>query len=338
MPNVIKYSVGATPSGSLRKGNMLIGNNTADYGLTFFNGIDPPSGGYTIYLNKASGGPSIYCPANNTQLIGITNQIAGANYTTAAQCLNYFATQTDKLCVNFNYEGIVTNGLVLNLDAGFDPSYPTTGSTWYDLSGNTSNGTLVNGPTFNSANSGSIVFDGVNDYGTLPSNLFGVANGSNISTLTIDVWVNWNSFPINNIDEFISWWNVGSSTVGFFGVSCISNGGGTNTNPSIRFGDGWQNTGVKFTSSTDTNKWWNLTAVKTSNNAFIYRNGNLEATKGSSMSFTVDKAAAIGCHDGAGGRIEFFNGKMAILRTYNTALSSQEILQNYNAQKARFGL
>ena len=73
MPNVIKYSTGATPTGCLRKGNMLIGNNTADYGATFFNGINPPSGGYTIYLNKASGGPSIYCPANDTQLIFITN-------------------------------------------------------------------------------------------------------------------------------------------------------------------------------------------------------------------------------------------------------------------------
>ena len=76
MPNVIKYTTGATPTGCLRKGNMLIGNNTADYGLTFFNGINPPNGGYTIYLNKASGGPSIYCPANDTQLIGITNQIS----------------------------------------------------------------------------------------------------------------------------------------------------------------------------------------------------------------------------------------------------------------------
>ena len=132
MPNGIQYSTGTTPAGCLRKGNMLISNNTADTGTSFYTGINPPSGGYTVYLNKASGGPSIYCPANDTQLINLTNQIAGTNYTTAAQCLAYFAGQSDKLCVNFNYEGIVTNGLVLNLDAGFDPSYPTTGTTWYE--------------------------------------------------------------------------------------------------------------------------------------------------------------------------------------------------------------
>ena len=72
---------------------------------------------------------------------------------------------------------IVTSGLVLSLDAGNTKSYPGTGTTWFDKSGNTYNGTLTNGPTFNTANLGSIVFDGVDDYvtcGTIPftSNTF----------------------------------------------------------------------------------------------------------------------------------------------------------------------
>ena len=133
MPNGIKYTVGAIETGCLKKGNMLIANNTADYGTSFYNGVTPPAGGYTIYLNKATGGPSIYCPANDTQLVSITNQIAGANYTTAAQCLTYFAGQSDKICVNFNYEGIVTSGLVFLLDAGYVSSYPTTNTAWYNL-------------------------------------------------------------------------------------------------------------------------------------------------------------------------------------------------------------
>ncbi len=192
MPNVIKYSVGATPSGSLRKGNMLIGNNTADYGATFFNGINPPSGGYTIYLNKASGGPSIYCPANNTQLIFITNQIVGANFTTAAQCLDYFAGQTDKIVVNMNYEGIVTSGLVLNYDAGFLPSYPTTGSTWYNISGNASNGTMVTStiPTYSDVQPNNFNFSGslttnTNAITVPTSNILQVS-----SSFSIEVWMN----------------------------------------------------------------------------------------------------------------------------------------------------
>jgi hypothetical protein len=78
--------------------------------------------------------------------------------------LNWFATQTDKMIFNIDYPAIVTNGLVLNLDAGFTPSYPTTNTTWYDVSSGGNNGTLFNGPTFNSANGG-IVFDGSDDYG-----------------------------------------------------------------------------------------------------------------------------------------------------------------------------
>jgi len=59
---------------------------------------------------------------------------------------------------------IVTDGLVLALDAGNTKSYPGSGTTWTDLSGNGNTGTLTNGPTFDSANGGSIVFDGTNDY------------------------------------------------------------------------------------------------------------------------------------------------------------------------------
>ena len=77
MPNVIKYTTGTTPDGCLRKGDMSIGNNTADYGLSFYTGVEPPTGGYTIYLNKATGGPSIYVANNDTELITLTNQIAG---------------------------------------------------------------------------------------------------------------------------------------------------------------------------------------------------------------------------------------------------------------------
>ena len=68
MPKVVKYST-TTPSGSLRKGNMSIGPGYFDYGISFYSAIEPPASGYTIYLNKGSNGPSIYCPTNETELI-----------------------------------------------------------------------------------------------------------------------------------------------------------------------------------------------------------------------------------------------------------------------------
>ena len=77
---------------------------------------------------------------------------------------------------------IVTNGLVLALDAGDRNSYPGTGTTWRDLSGNNNNGTLTNGPTFNTGSLGSIVFDGVDDYVLI--NAFSL-----LAPLTICSWV-----------------------------------------------------------------------------------------------------------------------------------------------------
>jgi hypothetical protein len=85
------------------------------------------------------------------------------------------------------YGGIVTNGLVLALDAAKKDSYPGSGTLWRDISGNGNNGTLTNGPTFNSGNGGSIVFDGVNDYVQYETSLDPYISGNR--DFTIELWV-----------------------------------------------------------------------------------------------------------------------------------------------------
>ena len=151
MPNAIKYNVSAETL-ALKKGNFWIGTGDVSKGPTsntgYYNGITPPSGGYTIYLNKANNGPSIYTVTSDAQLISLTNTIAGASYTTVAQCLTYYAGQTDKMIFNIDYPPIVTNGLTLNLDATVVSSYPNTDNTFYDLSGNDNNATSRNTTTF----------------------------------------------------------------------------------------------------------------------------------------------------------------------------------------------
>jgi hypothetical protein len=172
MPNAIKYNVSAETL-ALKKGNFYIGTGDVGKGPTsstgYYNGITPPSGGYTIYLNKETGGPSIYTVTTEAQMVSLTNTIGAQSFTTSGACLNWFATQTDKMIFNIDYPAIVTSGLVLNLDAAFTPSYSQSGVTWYDVSSSVNNGTLTNGPTFSSANGGSIVFDGTNDYVAIPS-------------------------------------------------------------------------------------------------------------------------------------------------------------------------
>ncbi len=298
MPNVIKYSTGATPTGCLRKGNMLIGNNTADYGLTFFNGINPPSGGYTIYLNKASGGPSIYCPANDTQLIFITNQIAGASYTTAAQCLSYFAGQTDKLCVNRDYEGIVTDGLVLNLDAGFTPSYPKNGTTWYDLSGYARNGTLTNGPTFDS--NGAIEFDGVDDYTQLNQTI----------TLTGEFTLNLFILPTSTSGKVL----LGNNGVDYLQINNAAALGLFSSAQSITLnGYSWDLSNPSM-----------VTVTRNSSNIIqTYKNSVSSLTGSLTGDFRIRQIGQ------RGDLSRFYQGSIYIIQVYNRALSATEIKQNY---------
>ena len=84
------------------------------------------------------------------------------------------------------YGNIVKDGLVLDLDAAKKDSYPGTGTAWNDISGNRNNGTLTNGPTFNSSNGGSIVFDGTNDYiNTVTATSLGIKSAK--ASLIIDL-------------------------------------------------------------------------------------------------------------------------------------------------------
>jgi hypothetical protein len=305
MSNPIKYSTG-TESLALKKGNFYIGTGDVGKGPTsttgYYNGITPPEGGYTIYLNKESGGPSIYTASNDAQLISLTNSIAGQSYTTANECLVYFAGQTDKMVLNRNYEGIVTNGLVLNLDAGFTPSYPKSGTSIYDVSINTNNGTLINGPTFSG---GSIVFDGVDDYIT--------GSTEDSSTYTLNIWIN------------ITTYTVGG---GLFG--------GSNSGIYIQLGGGntWQffNAFVSNVGPT-LGQWVNIVGVKTQTQDILYRNSSLISANTTSNTNLGTSYKIARRFDGVS-----TNCRVGIAQIYNRALTATEVLQNYNAQKGRFGL
>lgn len=323
MPNAIKYSTSAQTL-ALKKGNFWIGTGDVGKGPTsttdYYNGITPPSGGYTIYLNKASGGPSIYCPANDAALISLTNSIAGASYTTAAQCLTYFATQTDKMVFNIDYPAIVTDGLVLNLDAGFTPSYPTTGTTWYDLSGNGFNGTLTNGPTFSSANSGSIVFDGADDSVEIPIN-----SAFNTPSVTFDIWANLNSVGFRHI-LMLNWQGLSlevnsDRSLRMYNYSNSAGQVGSITSGGVFNWGTWNNFTGTYDDSSQTLK--------------SYVNGVLLATRTS----TPSTAYSVGQHAiSAPNYSGAIYGNVAIAKHYNKSLSQTEVTQNYNSTKGRYGL
>ena len=329
MPNAIKYNTSAETL-ALKKGNFWIGTGDVGKGPTsntgFYNGLTPPSGGYTIYLNKASGGPSIYTVSTVAELTGLTSTIAGQTLTTSGACLNWFATQTDKMIFNIDYPAIVTNGLVLNLDAAFTPSYSQSGVTWYDVSSGGNNGTLTNGPTFNSANSGSIVLDGIDDYISIPaSTLFGGSDRS----FTLMMWV----YGQPSSTGYAGWFGM-DGTLNFFVPGSATSGTAESAyrmfyiDPSSPFPVQYQFFQMPV------NQWFLLTST------------NLDASPSSSMGYSINGASlttatypnrmAVPSEIKIGYSNAYINGKVGMISAYNRVLSNSEIIQNYEAIGTRY--
>jgi hypothetical protein len=214
----------------------------------------------------------------------------------------------------------VTDGLILYLDAANTKSYASGSTAWNDLVG-TNNGTLINGPTFNSANGGSIVFDGTNDYVNLgqPSLL----TFNNTSSYSLSFWINKKS-PFKDYDELISNSNIANQRLHFL----IDNAG------RLYRWDSFFTTGIVLNVWTNVVYTFSSSGFNNGTETFLI-NGNQTATRTGIMPDWNTGNIWIGYHSYIGGSWPF-NGDIAQFQIYNRALSSTEILQNYNATKGRY--
>lgn len=230
---------------------------------------------------------------------------------------------------------IVTNGLILNLDAANPRSYapPFNGTTWTDLSGNTNNGTLINSPGFSSTNGGSIVFDGVDDYVTIPYQLSLRLSSQG----TLNIWC----YPTTLSQGF------------FAGLIGMTTGGNANQqsyylhwrklNNTIQAGI--QNSGTYNFIETPlptSIAWYNFTFTWNGSFLNLYRNGISISTpiaqtiNAQALTATVDVGGKM--FQGDSGNQGYFTGYIPNTQIYNRALNSSEVLQNFNATRARFGV
>ena len=215
---------------------------------------------------------------------------------------------------------VVTTGLQLYLDAGNASSYPGSGTAWTDLSGNSRDGTLTNGPTYSATNGGSIVFDGTNDYVQCTGSL----------TVTVATFVTW-----------------------------IKRNGSQGTYDGILFSRGTNTTGMNFYTSNQLGYHWNdssstynwssgltipdatwcmiaVSVTSTAATAYLCQTGGTTTATN-----TVNHASSLLndiklAQDDAGSR--FFNGNIAIAQLYNIALSAGQISTNFEADRGRFGV
>ena len=224
---------------------------------------------------------------------------------------------------------IVSSGLTLCLDAGNTKSYPGSGTTWTDLSGNSNTGTLTNGPTYSSANGGSIVFDGVDDY----INNIQSSSVQLTDSMTISCWFRPNNFAgsrqglvgRNGLNEYTITLETGGA-VSFYFASVGQPGDYFNGASAMSFG---QTNGV----------FQNLVFVRdyTTNFVYCYKNGSLVSTSASLVGTTKPTATSgpmtIGFGNGG-----YFNGNISNVSVYNRALSAAEVSQNFNALRGRFSV
>ena len=223
----------------------------------------------------------------------------------------------------YNYgPKLVTDSLLLALDAANARSYTFGGTTWADLSGNGNSGSLINGPAYNNTNIGSIFFNGINSY----------VNTKNNTTLdfTLECWISTNTSSL-------------AGTEAYQGNPLLSaySGSGTNSfvlsvlNNKTAFFTGNADSSITGSSLINTGEWAHVVAVRngTAGTKTLYVNGTLEAT-GTASTNVLNAYPNINI--GGNTVDKFFKGNIANVKTYSRTLSAAEIAQNYNALYPRF--
>ena len=227
------------------------------------------------------------------------------------------------MATQYAFGRIVTDGLVLSLDAADRNSYPGSGTTWTDMSGNGNNGTLTNGPTFSN---NSIVFDGVDDYVTIPN-----SSTVQVDSFTLEGWV----YPLDDTNP--------PSGQGFHimrkeGSFILTH----HWNSSQRVGLWMQRSSTTSWEATFSstpvpiNTWSYIVATYDNLATRIYNNAVQVGTVSRPGTTKVSTNAIL-----VNGQVSNSlpkNYNLAGVKIYNRALSASEVAQNYNAQKSRFGL
>lgn len=324
MPSKILQS-GTTSLSVLKKGDFKIGVGTnAPYGPTsvtgFYNGIDPPLNGYTIYAQKPLQGPSINVASTDDQCIYFL-KVLGATGSTIGEVLEWSQNQNNILVVNKEYDDFVTSGLTAYYDVTLVNSYPKQGTSWYDLSPNSYNLTLFNTPTFSSTG---FSFSNTSfEYAATSVNL------PDLNRWTIEAKFRVTSSLTGQVTSIVTGQYNLASKLNF---SLGTNNAPTNYNLTVGFFDGsWRNV-TGFAPSLNT--WYHVIGTYNGSSIKMYRDGaeidstNYTGTPQSGGALRIARRWDSTNNDS----INFFPGDIEFVRVYNRALSATEVTKNYNAQ------
>jgi hypothetical protein len=312
MPNAIKFSASQV-SNAIKKGNFAVANRRdIGYGDTntsgFWNGIDPPPGGYVVYFNKASQGPAIFVLASDSELITFAKRFS-SSISTITAAIQYFATLDNCLISNKNTEELTTDSLVLYLDSSFTSSYPKGGATWFDISGSGNNTTLINEPSFDSTTN-TVSYDAVNDGAT--STYSGAL--SNYTVIIVFRSVNTPAYGRLVDKNYTNGFWYGNQE------GLANKWGGGPIQPTYPHG--------VFLTLADGN-WHHFVARRSGTTHTLYGNG-LTNTVSHTVSASATNTTNVGVgswYDNSGG--QRFGGLISRVMIYNRALTDAEILRDF---------
>lgn len=230
---------------------------------------------------------------------------------------------------------IVTDGLVLYLDAANPYSYVSGSTAWNDISRSQLSGSLVNGPTFNSANGGSIIFNGTNNFGYISNSFNSYTNFTVGFFIRINTTTNHRGiFCVKNAADTIDYgsgnYAIHTLSGGYFGMECSDLFGG--------------NTSRNNTVINQKISYCVVVCNQSSNLVTYYLNGVPDGMQviSSTYTFTDHDIVFLACRQyastGTSSVQNHLNGTVYSYQFYNRALSASEVLQNYNATKGRYGL
>jgi len=226
---------------------------------------------------------------------------------------------------------IVTNGLSLVLDAANPRSYPGTGSSWYDISGNGKNASGVS-VSYSTSNAGYMVLNGSN-YFTVPPINFGSNN------FTIELWTQ--PASLSSVEEILE---TASSNTANNSYNVVS--GYPNSNEISYYlssgGASWDiASGVAIGTGLSSGKWYHLVLSRVANSFIPYVNGALSGTVTTSSSalYNYTSNLAIGTFLVNGQPSGSYSGNLSVVRLYTgVGLSQQQVQQNFNAYRGRYGI
>jgi hypothetical protein len=256
---------------------------------------------------------------------GLPDRIGQIPFNSGSQALNWVASSSNYFAVGPPYEQIDADGLMFAVEGNQIISYPTTGSTWYDISGYYNKATLLNGISFISS-PGVLKFDDTDDYGTLVGNGFQkdviVSSSYASKTATFEAIVRFSQ--TSGTDAVITKWNNSTGTTWWFGRYPS-----TTIHLALETSTGYQGLFSNSAIGGNSNRFYYLAATVDGDTVTFYNNGIADGVSSYSGTWVPTPSTNVNIGSQDEGTSALFGGEMSHIRVYGRSLSASDVAQNY---------